>query len=1041
MTLLAKLMLSSIVMCVILSWGTLLGQTIESEATTGKQVQALVGNYCFDCHNESEQNGGVRLDQLSLDLSRAEDAETWQSVLDVLNAGEMPPDEAPQPSSDQRQQMVDWITQSLRLAAESRNQSNVVLFRRLTRSQYSNSLQSLLGVLVDFGDALPSDGKSKIGFSNNGQVLQTTALHLDYYEKIARQALDQAIVIGDRPTPFHYKVTLGAKIDPDERGVEVKGYQETPLPKSSFRVERIGDDHGQPDHRDSIGIGMRGSASDRYQVTADGMLLYSALPHMERVPKSWQGPSPNLKLLFLNNFPREGDFRVRVRASRSDHWDIVGRRGGMISLRENLPVQTTPNTVTLRATDCQDHKNLELKNDRWLMPTSAVQRAAAKFVFETAEAGLYQIDFVHPPADPALMPSYSIEIDGFRCQERIPSVQEKSDETAVVTPVTLFQLKPGRHNLMIGGSFFVGFSEVRVTPLPKGHPVTVELDAEVKNNIDKYADQIPALRAFAGARTDDGMDYRIFDRAQRLSRPAGEMESFEFIGRLENLPLPFPDPGSTDPLANISIVGIWNDYLVNQSADSGPVILVQSIEVEAPYYSSWPPPSHRRIFFPAESVQSKYGSPKYTREVIRRFAARAFRRPLSQSEADRYFEFWQDSRNDFDDYEASVKEVLVAILCSPNFLYIGDVPVVTSQSQFPLASKLAYFLWDSPPDETTISLAVAGKLQSSLRQETRRMIDSPKVRRMVESFAHQWLRIDRLENMNFNVRRYPSFNRFVKADMAEETYQYLMYLLKYDLSINHLIDSDFAMLNQNLANFYGIDGVTGSHFRPVNVPRSQHRGGLLSQGAFLTGHSDGVVGHPIKRAVWLKEKILGDPPPPPPPNVPELDPDTPGFNRLTLKQKLRLHRDKDSCRSCHQRIDPFGVVFENYDAVGKFRSGEAQPRIDAKSRLPDGTKIDGVAEMKDYILQRKQQEFSTAVVKHLFAYAVGRDVTFADQIEIKGIVDRARERGDGLATIVEELILSRSFRGNFETTEDRSIEETATESQTLEPSSQEQADD
>jgi hypothetical protein len=366
-------------------------------------------------------------------------------------------------------------------------------------------------------------------------------------------------------------------------------------------------------------------------------------------------------------------------------------------------------------------------------------------------------------------------------------------------------------------------------------------------------------------------------------------------------------------------------------------------------------------------------------------------------------------RNDHDSYEAGVKETLVALLCSPNFLYL--VEPADAPNEFQLASKLAYFLWNSPPDETTMALAASGKLRKSLQQETLRLIDSSAVRKMIEGFAYEWLRIDRLENMSVNVKRYPKFTRFVKADMAEETYQFLHHVLKNNLSIDNLIESDFAMLNQNLAEFYRIDGVFGNHFRPVKISPDAHRGGLLSQGAFLTGHSDGTDAHPIKRAVWVKEKILGDPPPPPPPNVPELDPDTPGFDKLTLKQKLEMHRDKDSCRNCHQKIDPFGVVFENYDAVGYFRPTRRNKLIDVASVLPDGTEINGVSEIKEYILKQKQNEFATSLVEHLFAYAVGRDVTFADEKEIQAIVSRSRKRGNGLRDVVEELILSPSFRG------------------------------
>ena len=190
----------------------------------------------------------------------------------------------------------------------------------------------------------------------------------------------------------------------------------------------------------------------------------------------------------------------------------------------------------------------------------------------------------------------------------------------------------------------------------------------------------------------------------------------------------------------------------------------------------------------------------------------------------------------------------------------------------------------------------------------------------------------------------------------------------------------------------------------------QHRrGGLLSQGAFLTGHSDGVQAHTIKRAVWLKEKILGDHPPPPPPNVPELDPDTPGFENLTLKEQLFLHRNKVSCMDCHQKIDPFGVVFENYDATGRYHLDLNGKPIDSKSIFPDGTEVVGIDGIKDYILRLKKKDFTKALVENLYAYALGRDVGFEDEEEISNIVAEVVDDDFRFQTIIEQIVMTPSF--------------------------------
>jgi len=289
------------------------------------------------------------------------------------------------------------------------------------------------------------------------------------------------------------------------------------------------------------------------------------------------------------------------------------------------------------------------------------------------------------------------------------------------------------------------------------------------------------------------------------------------------------------------------------------------------------------------------------------------------------------------------------------------------------------------------------------------MIDDPKIWHMVRAFAYEWLRVDRQQFMDTDTKKFPDYTRFVKRDMPEETYHFIHEVLKTNKSILNFIDSDFAMLNQNLAEFYGVQDVEGSEFRPVSLPSGSYRGGLLSQGAFLNGHSDGVEPHPIKRAVWLKEKILGDPAPPPPPNVPELDPDTPGFEDLTLKEQLELHRNKASCLDCHKKIDPYGVVFEELDAVGRLRKPSKGKPVDAASTLPDGQRVEGLAGMKKYLLEKQAGNVTKSLVEHMFAYANGRNVTFADEEEIQGIVDQVTEDRYRFRSVIRGIVLSRSF--------------------------------
>ncbi|WP_200975850.1 DUF1592 domain-containing protein [Echinicola sp. 20G] len=998
----------------------LVNQTLEAY-NFDKDINPITQNYCVSCHNEDEKKGGLRLDDINPDMIHGQDAETWRAMLNMVNSGEMPPKEEKQLSDDERRVLVDWITASIHQAVAMKKSEQQPVIRRLTKDQYSNTLASLLNVPVNFGDVLPNDAKSEMGFSNNGQVLQISPLHVDYYKQIAREALDKAIGPEEKPESTHYKITFGKGIGKGKTAGMIGGYQSAPINSDDFVVEII-DGNGKvkvgkdslskaqlEEIKKNIGVGMRGSHADRYQVVDEGIILYSALPHKEVTPKSWQGPSPNLKLLFRKNFPEEGDFEFRVKASKGYQW--FTQKEGFISLRNEQPAEKLASTIILKAEAAKEKSNL-VKKGIWMSPKELTKESKATFSFQAPKDGYYQIDFEHPYVGAEGMPSLEMLLDKFKLQERFHFSEELRGEAKIMTPLTLAYLKKGEHQLSIGGTFFTGFSQVIVTPFPEDHPVAMQLKAEADKSRSKYENDIPVIRTFAGSRTDDGMDYKTFDRFRNVENKKGNWENYIFKGRLENLPIPMIDTVETEILANIMILGLWNDYLVKDNEDSGPPLLIQELEFEAPYYPEWPTKSYLEIF-PASP--DKGNQEKYTKGVLRKFMERAYRRPVKEDELKPYVEFWKGIKDDYPRYEDGVKEVLIAALCSPKFLYLAEPEkeIDDDEKEYFLASRLSYFLWDSAPDEELIDLAEEGDLHKDryLKKQVSRMIKDERVWNMIRSFSNEWLRVDRHEAMSTNVNAYADYTRFVKKDMAEETYQFMHYVLEQDLSIMSMIESDFAMLNQNLAEFYGIDGVKGSHFRPVAITPEMQRGGLLSQGAFLNGHSDGTQAHAIKRAVWLKTKILGDRPPAPPPNVPELDPETPGFEELTLKEQLFIHRDKAACMDCHKKIDPYGIVFENYNAVGLYQTVAKEKDIDTRAELPNGEVVDGIGEIKSYILNMKRDDFTRSLVKHLFSYALGRDVTFVDEREIEQIVSKVRSDDYKFQSLIEHIVLSPSFKG------------------------------
>jgi hypothetical protein len=1016
-------------MALCFSAALLVAEDAPADSDYESDIRPLLAQYCFRCHGEEQQKGDVRLDVLDPDFVNGANAEGWHFALDMLNSGDMPPKREAQPTEEERRLIVTWMTEGVAAAAAAHKGKSTVVLRRLNKSQYTNTLQDLLGLPINFGQDLPDDGKSEMGFTNNGGVLQSSPLHIDYYQVIAREALEQAIVIGDKPEVTHYRVTLGKGSGKGLVASQTGGYQSVPLSTDDFRVDildangqpQVGADKAAQDEFDSIKrritVGLRGSAQNRFRVVDAGMTLYSAKPHKEVPAGSWQGPSPNVKLEMQRCFPETGDFALRVRASRGElflsgeemliameapvaHVSIRGAAGG---------VSADAGSILLVAHESKERKNL-VSRDAYLVPEAVTEPSSAQFEIEAPAAGYYQVDMVHPLVQPDAMPSVRLSLGGLTLDLRPTPTEDQLKEPRIVTTLGAAYLRKKKHTLKVGGPFFTGFSHLVLTPLPADHELMDQVDALTDERTAELRDMIPSLRPFVGTRTDDGMDYATFDQPQEVHALLGQAEDYTFIGRLENLPIPEPDTGDLEILSGFLLVGFWNDHLVKSNRETGPPLLVEEVEFEAPYIPEWPPAAHTAIFFDSPD---RADEEVYTGQLITRFIERAFRRPLAADEVERYMEFWRGLRGDYEHYEESIREVLVAALCSPNFLYMVEADAeAAAPPQYELATRLSYFLWNSPPDEALTRAASGGQLQDELLTHVDRMLDDPRSKRFVRSFGEEWLRLDRHEGMTVNPNKYPAFTRFVKRDMAEETHQFLYRVVHEDLSIFTLIDSDFAMLNQNLAEFYGIDNVAGGHFRPVAIQPEERRGGLLSQGAFLSGHSDGNEPHPIKRAVWLKEKILGDAPPPPPPNVPDLDPDAPGFENLTLKQQLEKHRDNASCHDCHLSIDPYGIVFENYDAAGRYvekRKGEV---IDATTTLMDGTNIDGVDGMKAYILEQQPDKYAAALIEYLFAYALGRDVSFADEAELAAILEQVQSGDYRMRAVIRAIVSSPSFTRN-----------------------------
>jgi hypothetical protein len=437
---------------------------------------------------------------------------------------------------------------------------------------------------------------------------------------------------------------------------------------------------------------------------------------------------------------------------------------------------------------------------------------------------------------------------------------------------------------------------------------------------------------------------------------------------------------------------------------------IDHVEISAPFYAQWPPKTHTDIFFESKN---KGDEEKYGREVLARFMERAWRRPVTSKDLDRFMGLLAKYRPEFQTFEEAMQEVLATVLAHPEFLYLTQQTAGNAKgaptriSDQELTSRLSVFLWSSIPDDELQKLAEQGKLREPkiLATQVRRMLADPRAKRFTRHFVEQWLGLDDLDN-----RTHITDDSLTEA-MKEEPVDFFKEVLKNNHSIMDFIHSDYAMVNERLANHYGIRNIYGYQFRKTPIEIKQNRGGLLTGAAVLAMNSDGKDSHPLKRGVWMLERILNDPPPPPPPNVPEVDLADPEIQKMTLKERISDHRNDPACYSCHARIDPWGIAFENYDASGSYRTRINNKLVDASAELFNKEPLAGMDGLKRYLLKERQDQFARAMVHKMSAYALGRPLSFADLAEIEVLTAGFRKNGDRLGDLVHLLIQSSIFNG------------------------------
>jgi len=436
------------------------------------------------------------------------------------------------------------------------------------------------------------------------------------------------------------------------------------------------------------------------------------------------------------------------------------------------------------------------------------------------------------------------------------------------------------------------------------------------------------------------------------------------------------------------------------------------VSISGPYKPTGPgdTPSRRQIFscHPAAGADAV----PCARQILSAVARRAYRRPVTDAEMERLLGYFQRGQNK-GGFDSGIESAVAFVLVSPEFLFRAETdPAKVAAgaafriSDLELASRLSFFLWSSVPDDELIAAASRGKLKDPvvLEQQVRRMIADRRSEALIDNFFGQWLYLRNLKATAPDQQVFPDFDDNLRQAFLRETEMFAGSVVREDRSVVDLLTANYTYVNERLAKHYGIPNVYGNQFRRVTLTDPARRG-LLGQGSVLTVSSYANRTSPVLRGKWILTNILGTPPPPPPPNVPPFDEQAHG----TVRERMVQHRANPACSGCHSVMDPIGFAMENFDAIGHWRTKDNGLAIDASGALPDGTKVNGAAQVVTALAQHPEQ-FVRTMTEMMLTYALGRGLEYYDMPVVRAVAREAGKKDNRFSELVLGIVKSPPFQ-------------------------------
>jgi hypothetical protein len=949
-------------------------------------VRPILERYCFCCHGPTKKKAALDLSRDATVTAVTNNTRQWGRVLERIEAEEMPPADAPRrPGPAERAAVIAWLRELRdREARRTAGDPGTVLARRLSNAEFDYTIRDLTGVDIRPTREFPVDPANEAGFDNSGESLAMSPALLKKYLAAARRVADHVVL---KPHGFvfapHPVVT---DTDRDKYCVLriIEFYERHQVDYAEYLWAAWKYRHRALLGRPKVELGhlaTEAGLSPRYL-----SLIWSALTDAEvdagamaAVRKMWCDlPGP-------------------------DQASAAAARSGCEHLRDlvvRLRRQLQPKVGKLHVAGISDGSQpLVLWRNRQL---ASRHRSYSGDVFADLRKMAEQLQ----GTDAALAPLFAVTATDAQTERRLRGTLER-----------FCAVFPGAFVVADRGPYFDPAAAGRGRPLTAGFHLMVGY----------FRDDEPLCQLILDERQRRELDALWRELSFVTLVPMRQYKDFIFFERAEpprfmrEAEFDFARSEDKDATSVAKVDRLAKAYLAKARKQGASGEALQAIET---YFAGMAADMR-------EVERARRAAEPSHLEALVRFAERAYRRPLSASERHGVLAFYDKLRQkDELGHEEALRDTLVSVLLSPHFCYrldlAGQGTAVRPLSDYALASRLSYFLWSSMPDAELLAHAAAADLHRPgvLTSQARRMLRDPRVRGLATEFGGNWLDFRRFEEHNsVDRQRFPSFTPQLRQAMFEEPIRYFIDVAQRNRSVLDLLYGNDTFVNGPLARHYGMpepprglphpSGESGrgeGQWVHVEDARRYGRGGLLPMAVFLTKNAPGLRTSPVKRGYWVVRRLLGEQIPPPPPAVPELPKDEANLGELTLPQVLARHRADKNCAACHRHFDSIGLVFEEFGPVGERRTKDLGGRpIQSGATFPDGKDRSGLQGLRDYLQEKRQDDFVENLCRKLFSYALGRSLLLSDKQALEEM--RARLAADGYAfgSPVEVIVTSPQF--------------------------------